>query len=196
MPFPDAGESIPSTEVGNIKFSDLRLSYLSNGSSGGNEGLNDEEGVLNLSFFRGVAFTSGDPVPGEGAISIGTDFCGKTFAPEEGGGEETFTIQITRDEEGEYLDGIGIEFGGIAIEDKLEHGSDITHTYVGDPESPVSIIFSHVASELIFIEESLSNCELLEISTSEPNEEGISITTASVGLIDPSTVVKMSIILT
>ena len=75
MPFPDAGVAIPSKGTGNIKFSDLRLSYLSNGSSGGNEGLNDEEGVLNLSFFRGVAFTSGDPVPGEGAISIGTDFC-------------------------------------------------------------------------------------------------------------------------
>ena len=87
MPFPDAGDSIPSTGTGNIRFSDLRLSYLSNGSSGGNEGLNNKEGVLNLSFFRGVSFTSGDPVPGEGAISIGTDFCGKTFAPAEGGGE-------------------------------------------------------------------------------------------------------------
>ena len=81
MGFPDAGQAIPSTETGNIKFSDLRSSYLSNESSGGNNGLNDQEGVLSLSFFRGVAFTSGDPIPESGAISIGTDFSGKTFAP-------------------------------------------------------------------------------------------------------------------
>jgi hypothetical protein len=80
MSFPDAGQAIPSTETGNIKFSDLRSSYLSNESSGGNNQLNDEGGVLSLSFFRGVAFTSGDPIPESGAISIGTDFSGKTFA--------------------------------------------------------------------------------------------------------------------
>ena len=81
MSFPDAGHAIPSTGTGNIKFSDLRSSYISNESSGGNNGLNDEEGILSLSFFRGVAFTSGDPIPESGAISIGTDFSGKTFAP-------------------------------------------------------------------------------------------------------------------
>ena len=80
MSFPDAGHAIPSTGTGNIKFSDLRSSYISNESSGGNNGLNDEEGVLSLSFFRGVAFASGDPIPESGAISIGTDFSGKTFA--------------------------------------------------------------------------------------------------------------------
>jgi len=89
MPFPDAGESIPSTEVGDIKFSDLQLSYINNegGGADGDETLNDEEGVLNLSLFRNATFTSGDPVPGTGAISIGTDFCGKTFGAEEGEGE-------------------------------------------------------------------------------------------------------------
>ena len=86
MPFPDAGVVIPAAEANsNIKFSDLRLSYINNegGGADGDETLNDEEGVLNLSLFRNATFTSGDPVPGSGAISIGTDFCGKTFGAEE-----------------------------------------------------------------------------------------------------------------
>ncbi len=89
MSFPDAGHAIPSAEAGNnIKFSELRLSYISNGSSGGDSELNNEEGILNLSFFRGVTFTSGDPIPGgSNTISIGADFSGKTFATAEGEGE-------------------------------------------------------------------------------------------------------------
>lgn len=89
MPFPDAGDSIPSTGTGNIKFSDLQLSYINNegGGADGDETLNDEEGVLNLSLFRNATFSDeggADPIPKSGAISIGTDFCGKTFGPEEG----------------------------------------------------------------------------------------------------------------
>tara|TARA_Y100000389_G_scaffold150436_1_gene150007 strand:- start:148 stop:792 length:645 start_codon:yes stop_codon:yes gene_type:complete len=95
MSFPDAGQTIPAAEANsNIKFSDLRLSYINNEGSGGDEGLNNEEGVLNLSLFRNATFTSGDPIPGEGAISIGTDFCGKTFGAEGGGGGSA-NIRVT-----------------------------------------------------------------------------------------------------
>ena len=89
MSFPDAGQAVPSAESGsNIKFSDLRISYINNegGDADGDETLKDEEGVLNLSLFRNATFTSGDPVPGEGAISIGTDFCLKIFGGGGGGG--------------------------------------------------------------------------------------------------------------
>ena len=98
MGFPEAGQAIPSTGTGNIKFSDLRLSYINNEGSGGNEGLNNEEGVLNLSFFRNATFTSGDPIPESGAISIGTDFCEKTFGEEGGGGgggSENVRVSLT-----------------------------------------------------------------------------------------------------
>ena len=88
MSFPNAGHAVPSAESGsNIKFSDLRLAY-NNGEGGGGDGGNTLSATnIGLSLFRNATFTSGDPVPGEGAISIETDFCGKTFAPEEGEGE-------------------------------------------------------------------------------------------------------------
>jgi len=98
MSFPDAGVVIPSAEANsNIRFSDLRLSYINNEGSGadGDETLNNEEGVLNLSLFRNATFTSGDPIPGEGAISIGTDFCGKTFGAEGGGGGGSANVRVT-----------------------------------------------------------------------------------------------------
>jgi len=94
MSFPDAGQAVPSTGTGNIKFSELQSSYLNNEGGGGNEALNNEGGILSLSFFRNATFTSGDdPIPGSGAISIGTDFCGKTFGAE--GGSENIRITLT-----------------------------------------------------------------------------------------------------
>ena len=90
MSFPDAGHAVPSAESGsNIKFSDLRISYINNegGGGDGDETLNNEEGVLNLSLFRNATFSDvggADPIPGSGAISIGSHFCGKTFGAEEG----------------------------------------------------------------------------------------------------------------
>ena len=87
MPFPDAGESVPSTGTGNIKFSELRTAY-NNGEGGGGDGGNTLSATnIGLSLFRNATFTSGDPVPGSGAISIGTDFCEKTFGAAEGEGE-------------------------------------------------------------------------------------------------------------
>ena len=39
MSFPAAGQAVPSTGTGNIKFSDLRLAY-NNGEGGGGDGGN------------------------------------------------------------------------------------------------------------------------------------------------------------
>jgi hypothetical protein len=196
MSFPDAGQAVPSTGTGNIKFSDLRLSYLSNGSSGGNEGLNDEEGVLKLSFFRGVSFTSGDPIPGEGAISIETEFCGKTFAPEEGEGEpepESFSITIAR--LGEYGEEANTIFEGVKLEGPTSE-SIITHSYTAGDRS-VTVLFNHGAFEFIVDEENLSNCTLNSEPTSEVvfEDEPPITTTVSITLIDPSKAVLIPIIL-
>jgi hypothetical protein len=193
MPFPDAGESIPSTEVGDIKFSDLRLSYINNegGGADGDETLNNEEGVLNLSLFRNATFTSGDPVPGTGAISIGTDFCGKTF----GSGEESFSVQIIRG--GPHGDAISIEFEGVTIEDALDQGGSITHSHTAGENTTVTVLFNHGSEEFIVDEENLSNCKLSSGPTSELDEEADPpiTTTVSIVLLDPNNAVFIPLLL-
>jgi hypothetical protein len=56
----------------NIKFSDLKTKYNSNGGSIGSS--------INLSNFRAASFSDGTSVPASGAISINSRFKGKTFA--------------------------------------------------------------------------------------------------------------------
>jgi hypothetical protein len=56
----------------NIKFSDLKTKYNSNGGSIGSS--------IILSNFRGASFSDGTSVPASGAISINSRFKGKTFA--------------------------------------------------------------------------------------------------------------------
>ena len=56
----------------NIKFSDLKTKYNSNGGSIGSS--------ISLSNFRGASFSNGTTVPSSGAISINSHFKGKTFA--------------------------------------------------------------------------------------------------------------------
>lgn len=55
----------------NIKFSDLKTKYNSNGGSIGYS--------ISLSNFRGAGFTNGTTVPSSGSISINSHFKGKTF---------------------------------------------------------------------------------------------------------------------
>lgn len=55
----------------NIKFSDLKTKYNSNGGSIGSS--------ISLSNFRGASFSNGTTVPSSGAISINSHFKGKTF---------------------------------------------------------------------------------------------------------------------
>lgn len=197
MPFPDAGESIPSTGTGNIKFSNLRLAY-NNGEGGGGDGGNTLSATnIGLSLFRNATFSDvggADPIPGSGAISIGSHFCGKTFGAEEGEKEgESFSIQISRG--GGHNDPIiSIEFEGVTIEDSLDPGGSIPHSHTGGENTNVTVIFIHRAEDFIVDEESLVNSELSSEPTSEIGEPGI-ITTVSITLIDPSKAVLIPILL-
>ena len=86
MVFPAEGESIPTASAGNnISLNKLRLSYVNNGHSHTGEGdWNNGDGrdttqtQISFSDFDYVTFTDGSSI-GEGAISIETHFCGKTF---------------------------------------------------------------------------------------------------------------------
>ena len=154
MPFPDAGESIPSTGTGNIKFSDLRTAY-NNGEGGDGDGGNTLSATnIGLSLFRNATFTSEDTIPGgSAAISIGTHFCGKTF----GSGEESFSITIARS--GEYGDEVNTTFEGVKLVGPASGGS-ITHTHTAGENTSVTVLFNHGAFEFIVDEENLSNCAL------------------------------------
>ena len=187
MPFPDAGESIPSTGTGNIKFSDLRTAYNNGGGGNTLSAIN-----IGLSLFRNATFTSGDPIPGgSAAISIGTHFCGKTF----GSGEESFSIQITRG--GLHGDAISIEFEGVTIEDALDQGGSITHSHTAGENTTVTVLFNHGAEEFIVDEDNLSNCKLSSEPTSELDEEADPpiTTTVSIVLLDPNNAVLIPLLL-
>ena len=69
----------------NIKFSDLKTKYNSNGGSIGSS--------FSLSDFRGAGFTNGTTVPSSGEISINSHFKGKTFGSS--GPSLTFTKHYT-----------------------------------------------------------------------------------------------------
>lgn len=198
MPFPDAGESIPSTGTGNIKFSDLRLAY-NNGEGGGGDGGNTLSATnIGLSLFRNATFTSGDTIPGgSAAISIGSHFCGKTFGSGEGEGEpepELFLITIARS--GEYGDEVNTAFEGVKLEGPAPGGS-ITHKHTAGELTSVTVLFNHGAFEFIVDEENLSNCALNSEPTSEVvfEDEPPITTTVSITLIDPSKAVLIPIIL-
>jgi hypothetical protein len=84
MVFPAEGHAIP-TAGNNISLNKLRLSYVNNGNNHTGEGdWNNGDGrdttqtQISFSDFDYATFTDGSSI-GEGAISIETHFCGKTF---------------------------------------------------------------------------------------------------------------------
>jgi len=93
MSFPASGQAIPSASGGsNISINDIRLSYVNNGNNGawsGGDAKDSSEAPVSLSDFDGATFTSGSAIDGDGspALSIGTNFCGRTF----GSGTVTLT---------------------------------------------------------------------------------------------------------
>jgi len=102
MVFPAEGHAIPTASEGNnISLNKIRLSYVNNGNNHTGEGdWNNGDGrdttqtQISFSDFDYATFTDGSSI-GEGAISKGTHFCGKTFgssgsepSPEPGPEEE------------------------------------------------------------------------------------------------------------
>lgn len=76
-----AGDSIvPNSD---ISFSVLRDKWAAASPSFPGGGDPGDQNNVSLSEFRGATFTSGDPVPSSGQISINNDFKGRTY----GGGK-------------------------------------------------------------------------------------------------------------
>ena len=158
MSFPDEGNPVPESSSGsNIAFSQLRTAYNNGGGwetvpADGDARLfpgTDESGnptIMSLGDFRRSTFTSGDPVPSSGFVSIGTHFCGKTFGPEGGGGggggETEYTITFVRSGESSASDSITINIGGVDMETPPGVGESSDHVYSSESDT-VTIIFVH-----------------------------------------------------